>query len=381
MKEAVIVTAKRTAVGKVGGMFKDVPPQQLVAPLLQHIIKQFQLDEASIDEVILGNTVGPGGNIARLSSLTAGLPVSVPGVTVDRQCGSGLEAINLAARLIQAGAGDFYFAGGVESTSLAPWKIAKPSSLYHPKGPELFTRARFSPDDIGDPDMGIAAENVAEAHQITREMQDLYAYNSHVKAVQATEAGVFSDEIVPVHGMTIDECPRKNTTIEKLNSLPPVFKENGTVTAGNACPINDGAAVVLIMSLDKCKELGLQPTLRFVDAVSAGVDPNYLGIGPVPAVTKLLKRQQLSVKDIDIVEFNEAFASQVLASLHALEIPLEKVNQNGGALAIGHPYGASGAILVTRLLSEMKKKQLKRGLATLGIGGGLGLATLFEWVD
>ncbi|WP_216830150.1 thiolase family protein [Alkalihalobacterium elongatum] len=380
MKEAVIVTAKRTAVGKVGGMFKDLPPEQLVAPLIQHIIKELDLDKASIDEVILGNAVGPGGNIARLSSLTAGLPVTVPGVTVDRQCGSGLEAINLAARLVQAGAGDIYFAGGVESTSLAPWKIAKPSSLYHPKGPELFTRARFSPDEVGDPDMGLAAENVAEAHHISRQMQDEYAYNSHRKAVQATESGLFREEIVPINGMTADECPRKTTTLEKLSTLPPVFKENGTVTAGNACPINDGAAVVLIMSHDKCRELGLQPTLRFIDAVSAGVDPNYLGIGPVPAVTKLLQRQQLAVQDIDIVEFNEAFASQVLASLRALEIPLEKVNRNGGALAIGHPYGASGAILVTRLVTEMKRQNLKRGLATLGIGGGLGLATLFELI-
>ncbi|WP_078429620.1 thiolase family protein [Alkalihalobacterium alkalinitrilicum] len=381
MKEAVIVTAKRTAVGKVGGMFKDIPPEHLVAPLIQRIVEEVQLDQTTIDEVILGNAVGPGGNLARLSSLTAGLPVSIPGVTVDRQCGSGLEAINLAARLVQAGAGDIYLAGGVESTSLAPWKIAKPTSLYHPKGPELFTRARFSPDEIGDPDMGMAAENVAEAHQITREMQDEYAYNSHMKAVKAIQSGHFSEEIVPIAGMTNDECPRKNTSLEKLHSLPPVFKEKGTVTAGNACPMNDGAAVVLIMSVEKCHELGLQPTLRFVDAVSAGVDPNFLGIGPVPAVQKLFERQQLSSLDIDIVEFNEAFASQVLASLNALEIPLEKVNQNGGALAIGHPYGASGAILVTRLMTEMKRQRLKRGLATLGIGGGLGLATLFELVD
>ncbi|OLO42179.1 acetyl-CoA acetyltransferase [Alkalihalophilus pseudofirmus] len=381
MKEAVIVTAKRTAVGKVGGMFKDIPPEHLVAPLIQRIVEEVHLDQTTIDEVILGNAVGPGGNMARLSSLTAGLPVSVPGVTVDRQCGSGLEAINLAARLVQAGAGDIYLAGGVESTSLAPWKLAKPTSLYHPKGPEIFTRARFSPDEIGDPDMGMAAENVAEAHQITREMQDEYAYNSHVKAVKAIQSGQFSEEIVPIAGMTTDECPRNNTSLEKLHSLPPVFKENGTVTAGNACPMNDGAAVVLIMSLEKCHELGLQPILRFVDAVSAGVDPNFLGIGPVPAVRKLFERQQLSASDIDIVEFNEAFASQVLASLNALEIPLEKVNQNGGALAIGHPYGASGAILVTRLMTEMKRQRLKRGLATLGIGGGLGLATLFELVD
>lgn len=381
MKEAVIVLAKRTAVGKLGGIFKDIPPEQLVAPLIQNLVNQLKLDPTTIDEVILGNVVGPGGNIARLSALTAGLPISIPGVTVDRQCGSGLESINLAARLIQSGAGDIYLAGGVESTSLAPWKIEKPTSLYHPPGPQLFTRAQMSPNDLGDPDMGIAAENVALKYKVSRKEQDEYAYNSHDKAIQAIRNDRFSEEIVPINEIITDECPRNNSTIEKLANLPAVFKQNGTVTAGNSCPINDGAALVLMMSTDKCTELGLTPILRFVDAVSVGVDPNYLGIGPVPAVIKLLNRQQLSINDIDIVEFNEAFASQVLASLYELGIPIEKVNRNGGALAIGHPYGASGAILITRLYTEMKRSRLKRGLATLGIGGGLGLATLVELIE
>ncbi|WP_052144549.1 thiolase family protein [Halalkalibacter okhensis] len=381
MKEAVIVAAKRTAVGKSGGMFKNVPPENLTAPLIQQIVKEYKLDLESIDEVILGNAVGPGGNLARLCALTAGLPFSVPGITVDRQCGSGLEAVNIAARLVQAGAGDIYLAGGVESTSLAPWKLAKPSTLHDPKGPQLFMRARFSPDEIGDPSMGLAAENVAEVYDISREDQDSFAYHSQSKAIHAIESGYFDEEIVPVKGQTIDECPRRNLTIKRLGVLPPVFKEDGTVTAGNACPLNDGASIVLIMSSDKCQKLGLQPILRFVDAASSGVDPNYLGVGPVPAVRKLLKRQQLSIYDLDIVEFNEAFASQVLASLKELSIPLEKVNMNGGALAIGHPYGASGAILITRLYTEMKRHRLKRGLATLGIGGGLGLATLVELIE
>ncbi|MFC0470887.1 thiolase family protein [Halalkalibacter kiskunsagensis] len=381
MKEAVIITAKRTAVGKSGGMFKSVPPEYLAAPIIQQIVEEYQLDPESIDEVILGNAVGPGGNIARLCALSAGLPLAVPGVTVDRQCASGLEAINVASRLVQAGAGDIYLAGGVESTSLAPWKFAKPSSIHDSQGPQLFMRARFSPNEIGDPDMGVAAENVAEAYNISREAQDEFAYQSQLKAITAIESGSFNEEIVPVKGQTTDQCPRKNLTIERLSALPPVFKEDGTVTAGNACPLNDGASIVLIMSLDKCKELGLQPILRFVDAVSSGVDPNFLGIGPVPAVRKLLKRQQLSVQDLDIVEFNEAFAAQVIASLNELQIPLEKVNRNGGALAIGHPYGASGAILITRLYTEMKRHHLKRGLATLGIGGGLGLATLVELIE
>lgn len=381
MREAVIVAAKRTAIGKVGGMFKHLLAEQLVAPLITEIVKQYHLDAEAIDEVILGNATGPGGNLARLSALTAGLPVTVAGVTVDRQCGSGLEAINLAARLIQAGAGEMYLAGGVESTSTAPWKLAKPRSLYDPHGPAIFMRARFSPDFIGDPDMGIAAENVAKKYHITRKEQDEYALKSHQKAVFAQENGLFQEEIVAVSGQVVDECPRKHTSLEKLAALQPVFLPDGTVTAGNACPINDGAALVLIMSLKKCQELKLQPILRFVDATSAGVDPNYLGIGPVPAVRKLLKRQQISMEDIDLVEFNEAFAAQVLASIKELNISCEKVCINGGALAIGHPYGASGAILITRLFTEMKRNKLKKGLATLGIGGGLGLATLVELMD
>ncbi|WLR53031.1 thiolase family protein [Bacillus tianshenii] len=380
MNQPVIVMAKRTAVGKVGGMLKNIPPEKLVSPLINTIIEQGQICPTEIDDVILGNTVGPGGNLARLSALEAGLPVSVPGVTVDRQCGSGLEAINQAARLIQAGAGDIYLAGGVESTSLAPWKIEKPSSLYQPGGPHIFKRARFSPEAIGDPEMGVAAENVARKYDVTRDQQDRYALNSHEKAVAAQRNGWFDEEIVSIHGAEKDECPRPTTTFEKLSALPPIFVENGTVTAGNACPINDGAALVLVMSEQKCREYGLTPVLRFVDATAAGVDPNYLGIGPVPAVQKLLKRQSLSVAEIEIVEFNEAFASQVIASLNEIGLKQEMVNCSGGALALGHPYGASGAILVTRLFTEMKRKQLKKGLATLGIGGGLGLATLFEGI-
>ncbi|WP_368504953.1 acetyl-CoA C-acyltransferase [Alkalihalophilus sp. As8PL] len=381
MRDAVIVAAKRTAIGKLGGMFKEVPPEHLVAPLIKQIIQDHPIPAEDIDEVILGNAVGPGGNLARLSALTAGLPISVPGVTVDRQCGSGLEAINLAARLIQAGAGEIYFAGGVESTSLAPWKLAKPPTLHHPTGPQLFQRARFSPEDIGDPDMGVAAENVAAKYGITRAMQDEYAYWSHKKAVHSMEQGHFNEEIVAVRDRVRDECPRPTTSMKKLSSLPPVFREGGTVTAGNACPMNDGASVVLMMSEEKCVELGLTPVLRVVNATSAGVDPHYLGIGPIPAVTKLLERTQLTMEEIDLIEFNEAFASQVLASLQELNIPLEKVNQQGGALALGHPYGASGAILITRLFTQMKEKSLKRGIATLGIGGGLGLATLVELIE
>lgn len=377
MRTPVIIQAKRTAIGKVGGMFRNIPPEKLGAAVLQALVDENKLDPSQIDEVILGNAIGPGGNLARLTALTAGFPVDVPAVTVDRQCGAGLEAINIAARLIQAGAGDIYIAGGVESSSLAPWKLEKPASLYG-EPPTLFTRARFSPDSIGDPEMGVAAENVAEAYGISREQQDAFACRSHQKAIASQEEGRFQQEIVPVNGKTTDECPRPTLTMRSLKRMPPVFQKDGTVTAGNACPINDAAAAVLMMSKEKCDELGLTPILQFVDAASAGVDPNLLGIGPIPAVKKLLQRTDLSMEEIDLVEFNEAFASQVLASVQELNIPEDRLNIGGGAIALGHPYGASGAILVTRLYTEMQRTDAKRGMATLGIGGGLGLATLFE---
>ncbi|BFH62856.1 thiolase family protein [Paenibacillus azoreducens] len=383
MTEAVIVMAKRTPVGRMGGQFSELEPEELLAPLIRHIVSQTNLPQDSIDDVIIGNVVGPGGNIARVAALEAGLPVTVPGVTIDRQCGSGLEAINMAARLVQSGAGEVYLAGGVESVSRAPWKMAKPRTLMGV--PQLYARARFTPSAYGDPDMGIAAENVAHKFAISREEQDQYSLRSHQKAVLSQQTGRFHQEIVPlqtdVGWVTADECPRADTSLEKLQKLPPVFLDQGTVTAGNACPINDGAALVLIMSRRKCLELRLQPILRFVDAQAAGVDPRYLGIGPVPAVRRLLTRQHLTIDDLDIVEFNEAFAAQVLASLKELEIPQDKVNPGGGALAIGHPYGASGAILMTRLCAEMLQKPYKRGLATLGIGGGIGIAALVEAVE
>lgn len=383
MTEAVIVMAKRTPIGKIGGILSTLEPETLLAPLIQHILAETKLPKDRIDDVIIGNVVGPGGNIARVTALEAGLPVTVPGVTIDRQCGSGLEAINIAARLIQSGAGEVYLAGGVESTSRAPWKMAKPQTLMGV--PQLYTRAHFTPSSYGDPDMGIAAENVAKQYVISREEQDLYSLKSHQKSIDSQESGRFQQEIVPIQvngeWVTVDECPRANTSLEKLQKLSPIFLKQGTITAGNTCPLNDGAALVLIMSRERCKELNLKPILRVVDAQAAGVDPNYLGVGPVPAVQKVLRRQLLSVADLDIVEFNEAFASQVLASLKELQIPQHIVNLGGGALALGHPYGASGAILMTRLCAEMLYKPYKRGLATLGIGGGIGLATLVEAME
>ena len=383
MREAVVVMARRTPIGKIGGTLSDYEPEALLAPLIRRLLAETNVPPAVIDDVIIGNVVGPGGNIARVAALEAGLPVTVPGVTIDRQCGSGLEAIHIAARLIQSGAGEVYLAGGVESASRAPWKMFKPKSLTGT--PEMYARARFTPSAYGDPEMGEAAENVARAFAISREAQDRYALHSHQKAIRSRVTGRFRQEIVPVRTdagwVSEDECPRADTSFEKLQTLPPVFVEQGTVTAGNACPVNDGAALVLIMSGEKCKRLNLQAVLRFVDARVAGVDPHYLGIGPVPAIRSLLSRHRLTVDDLDIVEFNEAFASQVLASMQELQLSPDKVNIGGGAIALGHPYGASGAILMTRLYAEMLREPFKRGVATLGIGGGMGLALLVEAVE
>ncbi|ALG72707.1 acetyl-CoA acetyltransferase [Azospirillum thiophilum] len=385
----IIVAARRTAVGRIGGSLRDLPVQDLAAPVIQAVLADAGIDPGEVDDVVLGNAVGPGGNVARLSALAAGLPVSVPGVTVDRQCGSGLEAINLAARLIQAGAGDVFLAGGVESTSTAPWRVAKPTNLY--RSPVFYDRARFAPDSVGDPSMIEAAEAVAAAYGIDRARQDRYALNSHRKAVASRLTGRFDREIVPLtlpDGRIVDrdECPRADTSLDRLAMLRPIVRPDGTVTAGNACPVNDGAAVVAVVSERKFQALGLTRGLMVVDSAAAGVAPNLLGTGPIPAVRKLLTRNPgLTVAGIDLIEFNEAFAAQVLACLDALEIEESRVCVGGGALALGHPYGASGGILATRLFSELlfpvAGTAPRRGLATLGIGGGLGLATLLESVS
>ncbi len=386
--DAIIIAARRTPVGRAGGLFKSLSVEQLMAPVLQSLLQDTGLQPDQVDEVILGNAIGPGGNPARLALLEASFPTTIPGLSIDRQCGSGLEAIHLAARLVQSGAGHCYIAGGMESVSTAPWRVEKPRSLY--ELPHFANRARFAPDALGDPDMGVAAEAVAQRYGISRDRQDEYAYRSHQKALNALETHRFQAEIVPVPlssvtGCDRDECPRPKLTQARLAKLPPVFQADGTVTAGNSCPINDGAAAVVVVSRQLFDSLRLFTGLRFIDAVAVGVDPNYLGIGPVPAVQALLKRQShIQLNDIDLIEFNEAFAAQVLACVDALNLPQAKMNIGGGAIALGHPYGASGAILVTRLFSEMicpvhpPTRPFQLGLATLGIGGGLGLASLFE---
>ncbi|HJV45418.1 MAG TPA: thiolase family protein, partial [Bacillota bacterium] len=308
MKKAVIVQAYRTPIGKKGGIWKNDPPEFLAAEVMKKLVLDCHIDPEMIDDVILGNAAGPGGNLARLSSLKAGFPYRVPGVTIDRQCGSGLEAINLAARLIQSGAGEIYLAGGLESTSRAPLKM---DYMGEDQPPRIYSRAHFSPEEIGDPEMGEAAENVAERYGISREEQDQYALLSYQKALQAEKNGNFDREMVPIREIRDDECPRPSMNYGKLlPRMKPVFREHGTVTAGNSCLLNDGAAVALIMSEEMAQKLGLPPMLTFIDAVAEGVDPHYLGMGPVPAVRRLLARNELTIEEIDRIEFNEAFASQ-----------------------------------------------------------------------
>lgn len=394
--DALIVDAVRTPIGRVGGSLASLPVELLLAPLILSLLQRNNVKAGSIDEVIVGNAAGPGGNPARLALLEAELPVTVPGLTVDRQCGSGLEAINLGVSLVQSGLASAVLAGGVESPSTAPLRAHRIDSTNTASGavnvqPHFYSRARFSPDKVGDPDMGIAAENVARKYGITRTRQDAFAVASHAKALAAQASDRYKHELVPLRVLDTvvdhDECPREDCTLEKCASLSPAFLPDGTVTAANACPVNDGAAMVLICSTERREQvIGDSATtgsprrktsaLRPLASSARGVDPNYLGIGPVPAVKSALKRAQLRLSDLAQIEFNEAFAAQVLACVDQLGIDERRLNPGGGALALGHPYGASGAILVTRLLHDMQPGQI--GLATLGIGGGMGLASVFE---
>ncbi|OWV72851.1 acetyl-CoA acetyltransferase [Rhizobium sp. R339] len=383
--QPVVVAAYRTPIGRAFGSLATVAAEDLLAPIIRRILAETGIAPEAIDDVLVGNAAGGGGNIARLAALSAGLPIAVPGVAIDRQCGSGLEAIIMAARLIQAKAGSCFLAGGVESVSTAPWRAERPKA--NGALPRFYGRARFSPDAIGDPDMGVAAENVARAFAITRQRQDEFALRSHRLAVKAAEAGLFRPEIVEIatgHGLVErDECPRPTTSMEALANLKPVFLAGGSVTAGNACPLNDGACLVLVISRGMARHLGIEKGLAFIDSAAAGVDPNLLGIGPVASTKKLLQRQpDLALSAIDAIEFNEAFAAQVLASLDQLDISPDAVNKEGGAIALGHPFGASGAILVSRLHTQLLRSGAPgaTGLAMIGIGGGIGLTALFEVV-
>lgn len=375
--DAYIIDCKRIPIGLFGGQYKHLEPEQLLKPLFNYFIDHYP-NLLMIDDVIIGNTIGLGGNLARLSLLYAGLSQSIPGVTVDRQCGSGLEAINQACRLIQSGAGHIYFAGGVESISRAPWRIEKPKTLYSNEPMSFYTKAPFAPSDIGDPSMIEAAENVATAFNVSRESQDVFSLNSFNKHQQSKDTLIRDIVPITVQGKKIykDEGIRNNVTMNKLRKYKPLI-HGGTITIGNACRLNDGAALALIVSEAIVREYKLEPLLKFIDATSAGVDPRILGTGPIASTTKLLNKTKLTIEEITSVEFNEAFASQVIASKVALNITDEQLNKDGGALATGHPYAASGAMLVSRLCGRREGIHI----ATIGIGGGQGISTLFESVN
>ena len=380
-RQPVIVAARRSPIGRAGGMFRALDVEDLAAPVLRAALKDTPFDPAEIDDVILGNAAGPGGNIARLSALSAWGDATIPGLTVDRQCGAGLEAVILACRLVQSGTGDLYLAGGVESQSRKPLR-ALPAR--DGDAPLAYDRARFSPESIGDPEMGTAADTVAARYGISRARQDAFALRSHARALAAQTAGAFSAEIVPIHGHDTDECPRTGLTPDRLARLRPAFTQNGTVTVANACPLNDGASALVITSLARARAAGLSYALAFEDAAAAGVDPNLLGIGPVASTTKLLaRRPDLTLDRLTHLEFNEAFAAQVLASLDQLNLPETLPNAQGGAIALGHPFGASGAILVTRLFTQLRSAshtapETPLAMAMIGIGGGQGLTAAFR---
>ncbi|XJZ28868.1 thiolase family protein [Bacillota bacterium Lsc_1132] len=391
MNEIVIISAVRTPVGRYGGSLKSLNSGQLGAIAIKEAIKRAGIEASQVDEVIIGEVrqSTESSNVARVAALRAGVPETSPAFTINRLCASGMQAIASAAQQIGSGQTEIVVAGGTESMSNAP--IYLRNSRFggdHAKLVDSNTEAGQQPHEIygSQLGMGVTAENVAERFGISREDQDAFALESQRRAGAAIEAGKFDAEIVPVEIterksrfiFTRDEHPRPETTIEALRKLKPVFKQNGTVTAGNACGRNDGAAALVLTSSSKANELGLRPIARIVDWAAAGVSPEVMGIGPVPAVKKLLARTGFSLNEIGLIELNEAFASQALAAIRELGLDQDKVNVNGGAIALGHPLGATGAKIVTTLIHEMLRRQEKRGIATLCIGGGQGMAMMVE---
>jgi 3-oxoadipyl-CoA thiolase len=388
VSRAVILSAVRTPIGRYGGALADVRPDDLAAIAIKEAVARAGVPAEQIEDVWLGaaNQAGEDNrNVARMAALLAGLPDSVGGVTVNRLCASGLAAVVGACHAVIAGDGDLFVAGGEESMTRAPFvtaKAAKPwdrteRPLYDTTLGWRFTNPKlielFPPESMGE-----TGENVAEKWGVSREDQDAFALESQRRWAAADEAGRFADELVPVGDVTRDEHPRPGTTLEKLASLKPAFRAGGTVTAGNASGINDGAAALVIASEEKAKELGVEPLGVFVGSAVAGVDPRVMGVGPIPAVKKVLERRGIAVGDLDLVELNEAFASQSLAVIRELGLDPAKVNVNGGAIALGHPLGMSGARLVVSLLHELRRRGGKYGLATLCVGVGQGQAALFE---
>jgi 3-oxoadipyl-CoA thiolase len=401
-KEVFIVDATRTPIGRYGGALKDVRPDDMAAGVIKEIIRRNfdarSINKELIEDVILGcaNQAGEDNrNVARMSLLLAGLPISVAGVTINRLCGSGMQAVIDGVRTISLDEGDIVISGGTESMTRSPFVIPKSTdafsrttAIYDTTIGWRFTNPRLAAMHYPF-SMGETAENVAARYKISRERQDEFAYHSQMKAKEAILSGRFRNEITPVEissrGETkvfdTDEFPRLDTTPERLSKLKPAFaRENGTVTAGNSSGINDGACALLLASGDKCKELGFKPRVRFVASAVAGVEPDCMGLGPIPAARKALKRAGLNIEDLDLIELNEAFASQAIVCIDELGPDPAIVNVNGGAIALGHPLGMSGARIITTLLYEMEKRDLKYGLATMCIGVGQGIATVWERV-
>jgi 3-oxoadipyl-CoA thiolase len=399
MPEAYVIDAARTPMGAYRGALSGVRPDDLAAHTIAAVVRRTGVDPERIADVYLGaaNQAGEDNrDVARMAALLAGLPHSVPGATVNRLCASGLEAINCAARAVKLGEGDYYLAGGVESMSRAPWVVGKPERGL-PRGPQTmhdttlgwrFVNPRMAELGVSTESMGETGENVAARYGIGRENQDAFGLRSHQRAVAAAEAGFFAEEIVPIEApqgretVTIesDEGPRADASLETMAKLRPAFREGGTVTAGNASTLNDGAACTLIASEAGAEKLGAEPLARVVAVGVAGVDPAYMGIGPALAIPRALDAAGLSLDDIDLIELNEAFASQVLACARELGIDEEKLNVNGGAIALGHPLGCSGARLTTTLVRELRRRGGRYGIATMCVGVGQGLATIFEAV-
>jgi 3-oxoadipyl-CoA thiolase len=385
---AVVLSAVRTPVGRYAGSLADEWPDDLAALVIKEAVDRAGVDTAEIEDVYFGaaNQAGEDNrNVARMAALLAGLPESVAGVTVNRLCASGLSAVVSASHAVVAGDGDLFVAGGVESMTRAPLVMAKPEHAYQRGSQTVWDTTlgwRFPNPRMEEmfplESMGETGENVAERYGVSREEQDEFGLRSHRRWTEADDKGHFEDELVPVGDVARDEHPRPDTSLEKLATLRPAFREGGTVTAGNSSGINDGAAALVIASEERAKALGVEPLGAFVGSAVAGVDPRVMGIGPVPAVRKLLERAGIAVEDLDLVELNEAFASQSLVVIRELGLDPEKVNVNGGAIALGHPLGMSGARLVVTLLHELRRRGGRYGLATLCVGVGQGQAALFE---
>ena len=389
MNEVVLVSGVRTAVGAFGKALKNVKAKELGRQVLEQLMKKTSIEKNEVDEIVFGHGYVHGGglNSARIASQQAGFPKEIPAYVVIKACGSSLKAITNAAASIASGQEEIIIAGGVESMSNVPYIV---KNRWGTKFGHIELEDALLSDgltcSLGNEHMGVTAERLAEQYGISRKEQDTFAYKSHKKAIQAMESGKFDEEIVPVYinqrnkveVFSEDESVRKNIDLTKLQNLPPVFKKDGFITAGNACPMNDGASAVLMMSKKKAEEKGLQPLIKVKAYASAGVDHKIMGIGPVPATKKALKKAGLTLDDIGLIELNEAFSAQALSVIKELELPMEKVNVNGGAIALGHPVGATGAKLTVTLMYEMLRSGTRYGLVTLCMAGGMGISVIYE---